>query len=247
MNEGKPQLGQRVGYLHFPKTAGTSLATALVARAKNRVAVTSWRAAETVDLRSPELVHGHLIYEQLIDAMGPDGFLMTNFRHPIERAISLYRFRRRRPEDPEHEAAMSMSLADYVAAGHGCQTYLPQLTNRIVTREDGSTAIEANPGTAADRLRLAEERIDSFDHVGISEYFDYSVLLLARDLGTEPFWSTVRVNTAPSPTTRDDLDPETVEALTNNLVGEIRLYNYALRRFKKDLSKLTSPELAAAT
>lgn len=203
--------------------------------------MTSWKEAEESDLKKPQLVHGHLIYEQLIDALGPDGFLMTNFRHPIERSISLYRFRQRRSDDAEHEAAMTMSLAEFVSKGHGCQTYLPQLTSRIVADENGSPQIVQSEGTVAERLQLAEQRIDSFSHVGISEYFDYSVLLLARDLGTEPFWSTVRVNTSPTVTTRDDFDPETIEEMTSNLVGEIRLYNYALKRFKRDLARVINP------
>ena len=200
--------------------------------------MTSWKEAEQSDLKSPQLVHGHLVYDQLVEALGPNAFLMTNFRHPIERAISLYRFRQRRPDDPEHEAAMSLSLAEFVANGHGCQTYLPQLTNRIVTDDDGSTRIAPAEGTVAERLQLAEQRIDSFAHVGISEYFDYSVLLLARDLGTEPFWGIVRVNTSPTVTTRDDFDLEIIEEITKNLVGEIRLYNYALNRFRKDIAGL---------
>lgn len=236
MSMKKNILDRRVGYLHFPKTAGTSLATALVARTADRVALTSWRDAEDKDVNSPQLVHGHLIYDQLQDCMGEDAFLMTNFRHPIERSISLYRFRQRRPDDPDHEAAMSMTLDEFVAQGHGCQTYLPQLTNKVERRDDGTATVVPGEGTIAERLDLAEKRIDALDHVGISEYFDYSVLLLARDLKTEPFWSTVRVNTAPSPTTRDDFDPEVIASVTKNMVGEIRLYNYALERFKRDLA-----------
>ena len=240
MSKAKPELNRRVGYLHFPKTAGTSLATSLVARAKDRIAVTSWKEAEEADLTSPQVVHGHMHYGQLAESMGDDGFLMTNFRHPIERAISLYRFRQRRPDDSEHEAAMSLSLTEFVAKGYGTKTYLPQLTTKVERDDDGNAKMVAEGETVAERLDLAEERIDSFDHVGISEYFDYSALLLAHDLQTEPFWSTVRVNTAPAPTTRDDFDPETIEAVTQSLVAEIRLYNYALKRFKKDLARLVA-------
>lgn len=240
MKNNKPVINGRVGYLHFPKTAGTSLATALVARAEDRVALTSWKEAEEKDIDSPQVIHGHMIYEQVAESIGDSGFIMTNFRHPIERSISLYRFRQRRPDDAEHEAAMSLSLEEFVAKGHGCQTYLPQLTNRIERDDDGTAKIVPSEGTVAERLQLAEQRIDSFDHVGISEYFDYSVLLLAHQLGTEPFWSTVRVNTAPSPTTRDDFAPEVIEAVTQHLVGEIRLYNYALKRFKSDLAEFVA-------
>ena len=141
MSKAKPELSRRVGYLHFPKTAGTSLATSLVARAKDRIAVTSWKEAEKADLTSPQVVHGHMNYGQLTECMGDDGFLMTNFRHPIERSISLYRFRQRRPDDPEHEAAMSLSLTEFVAKGYGTKTYLSQLTTKVERDDDGLSLI----------------------------------------------------------------------------------------------------------
>lgn len=244
MNEGNMNLGQRVGFLHFPKTAGTTLGNAIISRANDRIAVTSWKEADAADLTSPQVVHGHLLYDQLVECMGPEGFLMTNFRHPIERIFSLYRFRQRRPDDPHHEAAMSMTLAEFVEAGYGTHTYLPQLTHEVVKDDNGvATGVRPSPGTPADRLALAEKRIDSFDHVGISEYFDYSMLLLAHDLGVEPFWSAATMNTAPSPTSRKDLDEDTIEVIKRCVAGEIRLYNYALKRFKRDISKLVgAPE-----
>ena len=229
---------QQVGYLHFPKTAGTTLGNAILGRVKSRIAVTSWSEAMDADLASHQFIHGHLLYHQLEETLGDDGFMMTNFRHPIERIYSLYRFRRRRPEDPEHEAAMNVSLKEYVEEGHGSQTYLHQLTAEVVA-EDGkpAQALPSKPDRES-RMKLAKERIDSFDHVGISEYFDYSMLLLASDLGVTPFWSAVTMNTAPSPTTRKDLDEETIKTILRVASADIELYNYALERFKRDVEKL---------
>lgn len=229
---------KQVGYLHFPKTAGTTLGNAILGRVKSRIAVSSWRDAVDADLASHQFIHGHLLYHQLEETLGDDGFMMTNFRHPIERIYSLYRFRRRRPEDPEHEAAMSMSLAEYVEEGHGSQTYLHQLTSEVVI-EDGkpAKAVPSMPDRES-RMKLAKERIDSFDHVGISEYFDYSMLLLAHDLEVTPFWSATTMNTAPSPTTRKELDEDTIKTILRVASADIALYNYALERFKREVQKL---------
>ena len=87
-------------------------------------------------------------------------------------------------------------------------------------------------------MKLAKERIDSFDHVGISEYFDYSMLLLAHDLEVTPFWSATTMNTAPSPTTRKELDEDTIKTILRVASADIALYNYALERFKREVQKL---------
>lgn len=226
-------LDRQVGFLHFPKTAGTTLGNAILGRVSSRVAVTSWREAEDENLADFQFVHGHLLYEQLTEEL--DGaFLMTNFRHPIERIHSLYKFRRRRPEDPDHEAAMQLSLAEFAEAGYGSQTYVHQLTDRI-ERGDGGSRVVPGAATRPERLELAKQRIDGFDHVGISEYFEYSMLLLAHDLQCEPFWATASMNTAPTPTTRQDLDEETVETIIRVAGDDIQLYRYALARFQRDI------------
>lgn len=131
---------------------------------------------------------------------------------------------------------MTLSLKDFVEAGHGSQTYVSQLTDVLVPNGDGITVRQPGPGSLDDRLQRAKERIDRFDHVGISEYFDYSMLLLAHDLGWEPFWSIPTANTAPTRTDRADLDDETIETICRVAAVDIQLYRHALARFRSDLA-----------
>lgn len=239
MTPTEEKLDRQIAYLHFPKTAGTTLGNVIVDRVESRAAFTSWREAEGETLADYQFVHGHLLYEQLRRSMPEDTFVMTNFRHPIERIYSLYKFRRRRPDDPEHEAAMTLSLAEFVEEGHGSQTYLHQLTDEIVHEPNGDVRAVPSVRARPERLQLAKDRIDTLDHVGISEYFDYSMLLLAHDLGCEPFWGAMSMNAAPKVTTRDDLDEETIEVIMRVASEDIQLYRYALERFKNDLRTLT--------
>lgn len=218
-------------FVHFPKTAGTALAQLLIDTNTKRLAVAQWSEAER-DLEPYELVHGHVHFDQVL-RRAPDAARITMLRHPIERIVSLYAFHRRRPEDPMYETASRLSLHEFVEAGHGTQTYLSMLTDEVV-----NGALKPAEGSRPERLDRAISRLDTFDGVGITEYFDYSLIVLCRALGRPPIWRRSTANSAPTPTTRDNVEPDTIRLIRQKAALDIRLYEHALARFKQAVANV---------
>lgn len=214
----------RLVYLHFPKTGGTALAQLLVPLMGDRLAVARAEQAE-VDLARYDWVHGHLLYHQ-IERLAHRPFTMTMLRNPVERILSLYRFHRRRPDDPVHELANKLSFHQFVERGIGTNTYLDMLAGDV----DGSRRNDP------DRIRVASRRLDTFDFVGITENFEYSALLLAAELGVEPFWRIGHANSAPSPTRRADIDPDTIALIKQEAAADMKIYRRAVRLFRTRLA-----------
>lgn len=231
------RLTRKLCYLHFPKTAGTALATHLVPMMGDRLAVAKWQDAERDDLESFDWIHGHVYYEQIQQRFTQTPFLMTMLRHPIERIFSLYRFYGRKPELGMQEKVQNMTFHDFVEERLGIHVYLGQLTGKVHTDENGAPTVTME-GTVEQRIRLAKQRLLNFDYIGISEQFSYSTLLLAHDLGLEPMWHMSTANSAPSTTTRDNIEPETIELIKKYANPDIQIYNYANELFRGRIRKL---------
>lgn len=227
-------------FLHFPKTAGTAMAQLLIDPDEHRLAVAHWPDAE-VRLDRFSFVHGHLYFDQ-IERLAPVARRITLLRHPIERLYSLYRFHKRRPDDPMFEIATAMSFHEFIDRGYGVETYTSMLTDDV----RGATPSPAAGGRPG-RLELAQRRLETFDAVGIMEYFDYSMLLMARALGRPPVWRTSTANSAPEPTLRSEIAPETIRLIRQRASLDIRIYECALTIFKQQVTALTADPPASTT
>ncbi len=231
-------LDRQLVYLHFPKTAGTSYAQHVVPILGNRLPLTGWREAEREDLDQFDFVHGHIYFDQ-VERLSDKPLMMTMLRHPIERIFSLYRFQKRRPQDPMYETVNSMTFHEFVERRYGTQVYISMLTDTVSGEEEGPKPSRQG----RERVELALERLERFEVLGITEYFPYSLLLLSRELNIEPFWQIGTANTAPTPTTRDDLEPETIKLLRQVAGADIEIYDRAVELFKERVRQMIGTPL----
>lgn len=163
--------------------------------------------------------------------------MMTMLRHPIERVLSLYKFYGRKTDLEMHERVRDMSFNDFVEARIGTNVYASQLTAAISHGDDGTVSV-TTPDTPNQQLRLAKQRLNDFEYIGITEHYAYSALLLAHQLGLQPMWTLSQANSAPQSTTRDDIEPDTLEALTKYAAVDIQIYNHAIELFKAQVRQL---------
>ncbi len=220
-------LDRQLVHIHFPKTAGTAFAQHLVPVLGDRLAVASWPEAERDDISRFAWVHGHIYFDQM-ERLTEKPILTTMLRHPIERILSLYRFHQRRPEDPMYEMANSHTFHEFVEKRVGSQVYVSMLADSVPPgAEAPSPSLKGR-----DRVELALERLDRFDVIGITEHFDYSLLMLCSELNIEPFWRVSTANSAPTPTTRKDIEPETLKLIRQVAGADIEVYERALDLFR---------------
>ena len=227
---------RKLCYLHFPKTAGTALATYLVPKRGDRLSIAQWQDGET-DLSAYDWVHGHIFYDQVQNGYMHRPYLMTMLRNPIERLYSLYRFLGRKPELDLHDRVKDMTFREFVEARIGSNVYMNQLTGSVVYGDDNVPTIEFE-GTPEARMRLARQRLANFDYVGITESFGYSMLLLSHDLGFEPAWAISTANSAPTATSRADIEPETLELIRQYAGADMQIYNYGLELFRARVRRM---------
>ncbi|WP_137045758.1 hypothetical protein [Pseudolabrys sp. FHR47] len=116
----------RVFFLHLPKAGGTAIAT----RFKTAFESANSASTDTSLPTDPKLwkewskydfIHGHCGFG-LFKSVGQDYSLVTNFRHPVDRVVSLYDFWRNNigPEDTidddmKRDNPPSTTLAPYLA------------------------------------------------------------------------------------------------------------------------------------
>jgi hypothetical protein len=224
-------------FLHIPKTAGSTLLRILENQygpQRVRKLYDSTFGDEVATLSTEELnwtrvIAGHFYFGVHARLPGKSRYL-TFLREPVARVLSHYEFVRRRPEHYLHEAALSLSLAEYVRF---CGDAEP---NNDQTRLLAGAEMASSDGTCSPPMLAAAKRnLDLHAAVGLTEAFDASLVLMRRTFGWKrPLY--VRRNVG-GRSGAGELSPEArevVEAL-NGLDAE--LYRYAYERFRRDVAE----------
>lgn len=231
MTRRPPPAGEPIlVFVHIRKTAGTTLRR-IIRRQHPRGTV--WESDnETPPRLSPEMfarmrvLQGHFPFGIHARLPRPVSYL-TLLRDPIDRALSVYYFARRRPRSRFHDLAHRLPVDEFfVAAG-------PGLVDDQTRFLSGCPA-DPGPGDVAAALRNLEERFTAF---GVDERFDESLLLFRRRLG----WGSVRYRR--ENVTRDrprpgDLPANTVRALGRIHALDVELYARASERFEATVREL---------
>ena len=178
---------------------------------------------ETINVMSGHMVfgaHRHL---------SPRYTYITFLRDPVDRVISDYYYVLRTPSHDYHEpvATDGYSLSDYVKSG--VTFYTNNLHARLISGEGEHVPFgECTPAMAEKAIRNLEEHSSV---VGLTEYFDESIILMKQRLGWSlPFY---RVQNSTSNRPEKDEISESDRALIReyNAIDQT-LYTYARERFK---------------
>ena len=225
-----------VVFLHIPKTAGTSFNSALsweyCWRRSYWVQALDFGADEFKKLPESEraklsLVRGHMRFG-LHAYLPQTSTYVTFLRRPIERVLSYWNYAQREATaHPKSElwwlqAARTLTLEEHFASGRDVE-----LDNGQVRRISGIKAPFGRCTT--EMLATAQQNIEEyFSFVGLTDYFDESLLLLRRILGWRkaPFYAKAKVS--PSQPDQSKADLKLIE--THNELDSA-LYEYAEARF----------------
>jgi hypothetical protein len=246
-------------FYHIPKTAGMSTWQLLEwAYAKEKICPgRMWEDIITLpkeELASYDAYRGHFLayLERYLDRK-LDTFMIL--RDPVSRTISHYYHVQRAPEHPFHAEARALSLAEFCVhprTKHMVQNYQsgylacpgrkhPQEIAAGMTAEDFASyklqlALDPAPDEfpAPQQLyQAANDRLQSFVAVGISELLQESLALIARALSLpDPPTFSMRNVGSNRPAT---LDSDTIATIRANTEVDQALYDNARREFEHNL------------
>ncbi|AFY37235.1 hypothetical protein Lepto7376_0840 [[Leptolyngbya] sp. PCC 7376] len=161
---------------------------------------------------------------------------MTFLREPVSRIISLYEYSVNNPTAYYHEHAVGKTLEEFAL-----HTPLFELDNgqvRFIAGDSNSYFINQTPAGECDEslLDLAIKHIEEdFALVGLTEYFDHSVLLL-KEIMDWNFSLYLRRNTSKSKE-KLNVSPELREKIREKNNLDVALYEYAEKRLKQQLAE----------
>jgi hypothetical protein len=231
-------------FVHIPKTAGTSFARILRENYflwdKRRVYWQDYQVTKPITEMTPkerrrlDVIHGHFSFgmHELLDS--PFSYV-TFLRDPVKRMLSFYNYILVTPEHYLHKqvAEQGMSIMEFFQSG-----MTKELDNLQVRMLQGDE--HAIPFGEVDEahLALAKKNIEAhFPVVGLTEYFDESLLLI-RDRLWKLFPFYVRANQVKKE--KPKLDEDLVQLIREQNQYDILLYEWAEQRLLKQVAEAGS-------
>ncbi len=229
---------------HIPKTAGSSLNRILAGRYSRRFATNRnlnplKSAEEFRNLSEPErnrlkLIHGHATY--LYESYYPEAYRFTFLRDPVEQFLSQYYFIHRNEVHVSHEDILQLEdIEGYL--DYARQNFQDNLQTRVLSANSSWITREAHAwdrdeeGNGA-MFRAASARMDDFDLVLLTEEFDASLLILAKQLNWKQDPVYLRINVTQNRPKQSDLPPELIDKIRDLQKWDLELYEQAKARFE---------------
>jgi hypothetical protein len=240
-------------FIRIPKTGSTTLVSILSTKFNSeeicRVPVADLPQAPIAELAKYRLFRDHFDYD-IRDFLLKAPVYMTMLRHPLDRAISLYKFcqqgQSQTPFDRYMQAATAKGLRSFIdhsdpairirtsnlqtrqiAAGLGCRHRHPFQP----------AAIESQLSDW-ELLSLAKAHLDEFKFVGLTERFQDSVLLLSYIFGWLPEVEYQSFRIAANKPRHAQISQDAIAVILSVNQLDLELYEYAQTRFEQAFNQM---------
>jgi hypothetical protein len=227
-------------YVHVPKCAGITLATALRScyGKENILNLHTLdkplrEEIETVPqhvLDQARLILGHVHYG-IHEFLSGRCLYVTLLREPVDRVLSLYKYILRDRAHPlhEHMHRTGMTLEEYVSSGVD-----EDQTHNGMTRQLSGDDRGTRPDDRS--LASAKDNLSTFAAVGLTERFDESFVLLRRRLGLRmPFY--ISRNASPRTQSSVAIPRSALELIRAENQLDIALYAYGANVFQRHINQ----------
>ncbi|MEM7396105.1 MAG: sulfotransferase family 2 domain-containing protein, partial [Verrucomicrobiota bacterium] len=228
-------------FLHIPRTAGTTLHTIIdrhyragEAYSFGPIAQASLEYLHNLPLEERsrfKMIKGHMGFG-LSEKLAGRSTYFTLLREPIDRTVSFFYYIRNDVHHYFHTAIHEneMSLADFI------RNRKPLMFDNAQTRLIAGEWLDVPFGRCTPAmLEKAKAHLeDHFSVVGLTEYFDATLLLLQREYG----WEHIRYapqNPARGRPAVEALSGEDLEIVTNFNQYDLALYHHAQNLFQRQL------------
>lgn len=227
-------------FLHIPKAAGSTLLH-IVRRQYSPCNIFSIDGKNPIEsIKQLELlpknkreatqaVMGHMYFGAHEFFPQPSTYI-TMLRDPIERIISFYYYVLRNPGHNHYNLITSknLSLKDYVKSGIG-----KQLDNGQTRLLSGVDSLNVEFGSCSDKmLQIAKNNLTKyFSVVGITEYFDESLLMMKSKLKWEKSILYTKNNVTKNRPNKSDFPELDLREIERQNEFDIELYRYAKEIF----------------
>lgn len=229
-------------FLHIPKTAGSTLHAICRAlyppdhllhlKGDPHIdsAVAYFKQLDSETKQKIWLLTGHIDYG-LHNWLPRPATYFTILRDPVERVLSYYYFILRTPEHPRYEEMTKekTSITDFAKniLGHNNQT-----------RFLAGTWLKDEPCTEHTYSQAKQNILQDFALVGLSEQFDTTLLLLKHKLNWPRLPYYYARNVTKNRPARQQLDDQTLAAIQETQAYDLRLYDFAQRRFEENIRQM---------
>lgn len=237
LSEYSLQDNDQLCFIHIPKTAGTTLTSILDSKFSRdeicpEVFLRKLQDYSPEQLAAYRLFRGHFSYD-IGRCLPRSPHMITMLRDPVERVISAYEFMKTciiiHPQAAiTQQKARSLPLKDYIRD--------PAISGVIngQTRQIAGRAWRGDVRSVeTDWLHGAQEHLDSFAFVGLTEQFNESMALLNYTFGWSPLQQIQRLMVGSKRLKREQLTAEELEIILEYNQLDVALYSYAKTLFER--------------
>ncbi len=247
------QTPPRVIFTHIPKTAGTTMRSVLYRQYQQtlfslyglmnesdvfaKLTEASRTTPDTVRAVSAHIPYG--IHNYLT---GESYQYFTILREPVKRAMSAYFYMRQLTNHPRNADAMQLTIVEYIQR----YPFLGTVQTRYLLgmpQQNPEQILDSTAPLPENALDIAKEHLaNEYATFGLTERFDESLLLLREAFG----WRNIYYESQNiTKSKRDNLTPETMDALRQACAIDIALYDYAKGLFEQRLQQQFGDHLPA--